>query len=255
MNLSGLIEHAGQLLYQARAVVVFSGAGLSTPSGIPDFRSPGSGLWDEADPFEVASLTAFRHHPERFYNWVRPLAARILDAQPNAAHYALTRLETAGRLRAVVTQNIDRLHQRAGCRLVHEIHGSLETATCGCCHRRFEAAGRLLAFIHEGTLPCCPHCGLILKPDVILMEEQLPHQVFQAAREAARQCDLMIVVGSSLEVMPAAGLPLEALNRGAKLILVNYGATYVDERADVLLRADVAEVVPQLVEAAGLTQA
>jgi NAD-dependent deacetylase len=255
MNLSGLIERAGQLLHEARAVVVFSGAGLSTPSGIPDFRSPGSGLWDVADPFEVASLTAFRHHPERFYNWVRPLAARILEAQPNAAHHALVRLEAAGKVRAVITQNIDRLHQRAGSCTVHEIHGSLETATCGCCHRRFEAAGRIQAFIQDGTLPRCPHCNLILKPDVILMEEQLPRLVFQSARDAARQCDLMLVVGSSLEVMPAAGLPLEALNQGAKLILVNYGATYLDERADVLIPADVAEALPQMAEAAGLVQA
>lgn len=255
MKLSGLIQRAGQLLYQARAVVVFSGAGLSTPSGIPDFRSPGSGLWDGVDPFEVASLTAFRHHPERFYNWVRPLAARILAAEPNSAHHALARLEAAGKLRAVITQNIDRLHQRAGHRLVYEIHGTLETATCGCCHRRFEAAERMLAFVREGMLPRCPHCKLILKPDVILMEEQLPRRVFESARDAARQCDLMLVVGSSLEVMPAAGLPLEALNRGAKLILVNYGATYLDERADVLIQADVAEVLPQMAAAAGLAHA
>jgi len=251
MKLSGLIARAGQLLYQARAVVVFSGAGLSTPSGIPDFRSPGSGLWDAVDPFEVASLTAFRHHPERFYKWVRPLAARILEAAPNAAHRALAGLEAAGKVHAVITQNIDRLHQRAGNRIVHEIHGSLETATCGCCHRRYEAADLMLGFIRDGRLPRCAQCGVILKPDVILMEEQLPRLVFQRAREAARRCDLMLVVGSSLEVMPAAGLPLEALNQGAKLILVNYGATYLDERADVLIQADVAEAVPQIAEAAG----
>ncbi|MDW8326430.1 MAG: NAD-dependent deacylase [Anaerolineales bacterium] len=250
MTLSGLIARAGQLLHQAHAVVVLSGAGLSTPSGIPDFRSPGSGLWEGVDPFEVASLTAFRHHPERFYQWVRPLAARILAAEPNAAHYALARLEAVGKLHAVITQNIDRLHQRAGQRVVYEIHGTLDTATCGCCHRRFEAAEMMWAFIHEGTLPRCSHCGHILKPDVILMEEQLPYRVFERARDAARRCDLMLVVGSSLEVMPAAGLPLEALNRGAKLILVNYGATYLDERADVLIRADVAEVLPRIVEAA-----
>lgn len=236
MKLSDLIARAGQLLHQAQAVVVLSGAGLSTPSGIPDFRSPGSGLWERVDPFEVASLTTFRHHPERFYQWVRPLAARILAAKPNAAHYTLAQLEATGKLRAVITQNIDRLHQRAGQRVVYEIHGSLDTATCGCCYRRFEAAEMMLAFIQEGTLPRCLHCGLILKPDVILMEEQLPHRVFEHARNAARQCDLMLVVGSSLEVMPAAGLPLEALNRGARLILVNYGATYLDERADVLIR-------------------
>ncbi|MBP7691792.1 MAG: Sir2 family NAD-dependent protein deacetylase [Anaerolineales bacterium] len=251
-DLSARIARAAALLRAARTVVALTGAGLSTPSGIPDFRSPGAGLWEDRDPFEFASLSAFRYHPEKFYSWVRPLAARIHAAQPNAAHHALVALETAGCLRTVITQNIDGLHRLAGQREVLEIHGSLTTATCRQCHHTVPGRPPLERFIHEGVLPVCESCGGILKPDVILMEEQLPALVFQRARDAVRQTDLLLVAGSSLEVMPAAGLPLEALRFGARLIIVNLGPTFLDERADVLISADVAEALPSLVAAAGL---
>lgn len=249
---ASLIERAAELLRAARQVVAFSGAGLSTASGIPDYRSPHSGLWEKADPYEVASLTAFRHHPERFFNWIKPLAHLIASAQPNAAHYALARLEKAQRLTTIITQNIDGLHQRAGNGNVLEIHGGLGTATCGACHRTVEATPHWEAFNRDGYFPACPHCGGLLKPNVILMEEQLPVRVFHQARQAAQTCDLMLVLGSSLEVLPAARLPVEALNVGAKLVMINLGQTYLDERADVLLQMDVAEALPEIVAAAGV---
>lgn len=248
----GPIERAAEILHTARAAVAFTGAGISTPSGIPDFRSPGSGLWGHDDPFAVASLTAFRHHPERFFNWVRPLAARICTARPNPAHLALAALESAGILTTVITQNIDGLHQRAGNRRVLEVHGSLETATCGRCHRTVEAASYLDRFIEAGAIPRCPACGGVLKPNVILMEEQLPVSVLHEARQAARECDVMIVLGSSLEVLPSASLPLDAVWGGARLIIFNLSPTYLDERADALIRADVAETLPQVLAAAGI---
>jgi NAD-dependent deacetylase len=247
-----LVERAAELLGAARQVVVFSGAGLSTASGIPDYRSPNSGLWEKADPYEVASLTAFRHHPERFFNWIKPLAHTIANAQPNAAHFALARLEKAQRLNAIITQNIDGLHQRAGSTNVLEIHGGLGTASCGACHRTVEAAPHWEAFNRNGFFPACPHCGGLLKPNVILMEEQLPVLVFHKARRAAQTCDLMLVLGSSLEVLPAARLPIEALNVGAKLIMINLSQTYLDERADVLIHADITTVLPEIVAAAGV---
>lgn len=248
-DLSAKIARAAELLQAARSAVALTGAGLSTPSGIPDFRSPGSGLWEERDPFEFASLTAFRHHPEKFYAWVRPLAALIHAADPNPAHHALAALEAAGRLQAVITQNIDGLHRLAGSQQVFEIHGSLATATCRECHRTVPGRPPLERFVHEGVLPRCEACNGLLKPDVILMEEQLPARVYHQARAAARQADLMVVAGSSLEVLPAAGLPLEVLHAGGRLIIVNLGSTYLDERADVLLHGDVAEVLPQLAAA------
>jgi NAD-dependent deacetylase len=245
-DLDGLIRGAADLLRQGRAVVAFTGAGISTPSGIPDFRSPQVGLWANQDLFELASLSAFRYHPERFYEWVRPLAALIYQAKPNAAHLALAALEAAVPLKAVITQNIDELHRRAGTRCLLELHGSLQTATCGRCHRTIPARQCLQRFVEEGIIPRCEQCGSVLKPDVILMEEQLPVAVYQQARQAARQCDVMLVVGSSLEVLPAASLPLEALQSGARLIIVNRATTYLDERADLLIHADVTDALPQI---------
>jgi NAD-dependent deacetylase len=247
------IERAADILRRARHVVAFTGAGISTPSGIPDYRSPGSGLWENDDPYTVASLSAFRYHPERFFRWVRPLTARIFAAQPNVAHEALVALEATGKLDAIITQNIDGLHQRAGSRNVLEVHGGLDTATCGHCHRTILATERLQKFVADGELPICAACGGILKPNVILMEEQLPVAVFQRARQAALGCQVMLVLGSSLEVLPSAGLPMEAINAGAQLILVNIGSTYLDERADVRIEADLAIVLPEIVSLAGLS--
>jgi NAD-dependent deacetylase len=251
--LAHLVDQAAALLRESRMAVALTGAGISTPSGIPDFRSPGAGLWTEADPFEVASLLTFRYEPERFFAWVRPLARVVDRAQPNAAHAALAELEGRRQLSAVITQNIDGLHTRAGTRTVHEVHGTLGTATCVRCFVSSPAAEPLARFIDEGILPRCPGCGGLLKPDVTLMGEQLPARVLQAARRAARACDLMIVVGSSLEVMPAAALPLEALNYGARLIMINLLPTFVDDRAAVLIHADAADVLPRIARAAAVS--
>lgn len=252
LSLAQRIDQAATLLRESRLVVALTGAGISTPSGIPDFRSPGAGLWTEADPFEVASLLTFRYEPERFFAWVRPLARVIDRAQPNPAHLALAELEARQQLAAVITQNIDGLHTRAGSRTVHEVHGTMNTATCVRCFASLPAAERLARFVDDGVIPRCPGCGGLLKPDVTLMGEQLPARVLQAARRAARACDLMMVVGSSLEVMPAAGLPLEALNYGARLVLINLLPTFVDDRADVLIQADAAAVLPEIARLAAL---
>jgi NAD-dependent deacetylase len=250
-DLARLILQAAALLREAQAAVAFTGAGISTPSGIPDFRSAGSGLWQNTDPMEVASLTSFRYHPEKFYAWVRPLASIIQQAQSNAAHRALADLESAHRLKLVMTQNIDDLHTRAGSEQVLELHGNLRQATCGHCHQVWPGGPMLAKFIEDGALPRCPDCGGVLKPNVILMGEQLPETAFRQARRAARQCDVMLVAGSSLEVMPSAALPLEAVTHGAQLIIINLEPTYLDERADVLIHADVADVLPQIAAAAG----
>lgn len=228
--------------------VALTGAGLSTPSGIPDFRSADSGLWKQHEPMEVASLSAFRYRPERFFSWVRPLAKNILEAEPNAAHRALADLEQEGYLQGVITQNIDDLHRRAGSENVFEIHGHLRLATCVRCYRRFPSAELLASFAETGDIPRCEACGGILKPEVVLFGEQLPYLVVQDAKNLIRQCDLILVAGSSLEVTPAAVLPVQAVNEGAELIIVNREPTYLDERADVLFRGDVEQVLPTLAE-------
>lgn len=244
------IAYAARLVVSARNGVVITGAGISTPSGIPDFRSRDSGLWEKHNPMEVASLSAFRHHPERFFAWVRPLLANILAAEPNPAHYAIAEMQKAGHFSAIVTQNIDGLHQKAGSSNVLEVHGSLETATCTMCYRTYRSEQFIPKFLETGEIPRCPHCGGILKPNVVLFGEALPWEVWQKAQEAVLAADLVLVAGSSLEVMPVARLPVEAAMRGAPVIIVNKTPTYMDVRADVVLRGDVAEILPRIAEAA-----
>jgi NAD-dependent deacetylase len=240
------IEDAAVLIRKAERAVVLTGAGLSTPSGIPDFRSEGTGLWSRDEPLEAASLTTFRTAPERFFHWFQPLASRIFNAQPNAAHLALAEFERAGRLGTIITQNIDMLHQKAGSQHVIEMHGSLRTLTCTNCFKQFEAKPFLQPYIETGKIPQCLNCNGILKPDVILFGEQLPQSAWHEAQRAARQCDLMVVAGSSLEVLPVAGLPMQALDRGAHLIIINNTPTYLNVRADVVLLDDVAATIPEI---------
>lgn len=244
-----LIEAAITLLRRARHAVALTGAGHSTRSGIPDFRSPHSGLWEAANPAEVASLYGFKHHPERFYNWIRPYARTVLDARPNAAHVALARMERTGVLRSIITQNVDMLHTRAGSQTVHELHGHLREVTCIHCFAVYPAGPYIERFLEDGTIPTCPDCGHVLKPNVILFGEQLPAQALIAARRETQQCDVMLVAGSSLEVYPAADFPAQAKRSGAALIFVNFSATALDPLADVVIHADVVDILPQLADA------
>ena len=242
------IEFAADLFRQSKHAVVLTGAGLSTPSGIPDFRSTGTGLWSRDEPLEVASLNTFRTAPERFFEWFRPLASQIFNAQPNSAHCALAELEKAGHLDSIITQNIDTLHQKAGSKTVIEMHGTMQTLTCTECYHQVDAALYLASFVENGKIPHCPKCDQTLKPDVILFGEQLPQTAWFKAQRAARQCDLMLVVGSSLEVLPVAGLPMQALDRGAHLIIINNAQTYLNVRADVTILEDVAIIIPAIAE-------
>jgi NAD-dependent deacetylase len=199
---------------------------------------------------EVASLTTFRTAPERFFEWFRPLAGQIFYAKANVAHQALAQLEQAEHIKTIITQNIDTLHQKAGSKCVVETHGTMRTLTCTDCFKKFESEPYLNSFIVEGKIPTCPQCNGILKPDVILFGEQLPHAAWIQAQRAARQCDLMLVAGSSLEVLPVAGLPMQALDRGAHLIVINNTPTYVNVRADVVIMDDVASTLPEIAKRA-----
>jgi NAD-dependent deacetylase len=244
-----VIEDAIDLLLGARHAVALTGAGLSTPSGIPDFRSRDTGLWANYNPIEIASVQAFRHRTVEFFNWIRPLAHLMIEAQPNAAHYALADLGAAGRLATVITQNIDGLHQRAGITDVVELHGNIYTATCVRCYRVFASEHFVRVLIDEGRVPLCPECGNVLKPNVILFGEALPAQSLMAARRAINRCDLMIVAGSSLEVAPASDLPMTVLARQARLVIINRDPTYLDDQADVLIRDDLAIALPAIAAA------
>jgi NAD-dependent deacetylase len=241
------IEYTANIIHEAHNVTVFTGAGVSTDSGIPDFRNPESGLWKDVDPMAVASIFGFKQNPQAFYDWIHPLAKTTMNAQPNAGHYAIVELETMGYVHTVITRNIDMLHTRAGSKLVYELHGHMREATCIRCFKKFPAKHILEQFIEDGKAPSCPDgCGGVLKPDVILFGEQLPVCEFQAAQKAARACDLMIIVGSSLEVAPAGDLPILASRTGAKLIIVNLEPTPADKLADIVIHGRAAEILPKI---------
>jgi NAD-dependent deacetylase len=246
-----MIEQFTNLIQQSQYMVALTGAGISTPSGIPDFRSHEGGLWEHDDPQQVASLRGFRYQPLAFYQWIRPLGEKVMSAKPNPAHYALSRLEELGILKALITQNIDLLHERAGSQKFYEVHGHLREMTCIECFREFDARPIWEAFMaaSEVVVPRCPVCGGVLKPNVVLFEEQLPMQIFLKAQQAVRQADLILVVGSSLEVYPVAEFPKLVKMRGGKLIIINRDTTYLDDAADLVIHDDVATVLPALVQA------
>jgi NAD-dependent deacetylase len=243
------VRRVAELLLRARHAVAFTGAGISTPSGIPDFRSPDSGLWTKDDPMVVASIYTFRIEPRIFYEWMRPTALLFAQATPNDAHTALAELEEFGLIKAVITQNIDNLHQEAGSRRVLELHGHLREAVCLKCRHVVSTAGFLDDYLLSGEVPYCDECGGALKPMAVFMGESLPMDVFLDAQMESQACDLMLVVGSSLTVVPAANLPMMAHRGGADLIIVNREETAADGIAEVVLRDDVAEVLPQIVRA------
>lgn len=245
------VERAAALLRSARRAVALTGAGISTPSGIPDFRSPASGLWEQADPMVVASIQGFRRNPQAFYDWLRPLVRQMLEAAPNPAHRALAGLEQNGLLRAVITQNIDGLHQRAGSRRVLELHGHVRTATCVRCGSKVPAGPLIGQLVTSREVPRCGRCGGALKPDVVLFGEMLPGDVLEEAEKEAEACDVMLVAGSSLTVAPASLLPEMALGHGARLVIVNRDPTDLDRAAEVVLHEDVAEALPAIARACG----
>lgn len=240
----GEVKRAAALLREARHAVALTGAGSSTPSGIPDFRTPGLGLWERVDPIKVASIYAFRQDPHAFYDWMRPMVRTLLAAEPNAGHRALAELEEDGRLKAVITQNIDDLHQRAGSREVVELHGHVREATCIHCYIVLPTGELLKGLLDSGETPRCPACDGVMKPNVVLFGEQLPFAAVNAAMAHIRQADLMLIAGSSLEVMPVSHLPVLVRERGGRLIVVNLSPTYIDDVADIVIRGDVVEVLP-----------
>ena len=230
-----------RLIEAHRPCVVLTGAGMSTESGIPDFRSP-TGIWAEFDPAEYASLPAFRADPEKVWRFYKPRIAMLTEAEPNAGHIALAALERAGLIEAVVTQNIDLLHERAGTRNLVEVHGSIRTATCPSCGESYPR-DTVLAQLEEADAPACERCRSILKPDVVFFGELLPATEIDRAFELARGARLLLVVGSSLEVHPVAALPEETLLFGGRLAILNQGPTPYDGRADLKLEGNAGSIL------------
>ncbi len=234
-------QQAIDILRKSRRIVALSGAGISTEAGIPDFRGPG-GMWEDPALFDRLSASGFSRSPTEFYKDSVKLFSKFAKAQPTAAHRLLVRLQQLGKMQAVVTQNIDGLHQAAGSATVYELHGTYRTGRCTKCAAVYEMA-EFYSEIESGRLevPLCSLCGAPIKPDVVLFEELLPVDAWQSSLEAVEKCDLMLVLGSSLVVYPAAQLPVMALSAGASLVIVNLEETDFDRMATVSVREKLGE--------------
>jgi len=233
------VEHLAELIRGSGPCVVLTGAGVSTESGIPDFRSP-TGIWADVDPMEYGSLRAFQADPEKVWSFYAVRIEMLTGAAPNDAHYALAELERRGFVTAVVTQNIDLLHTRAGSRDVVEVHGSIREASCPTCGATYPLDESLL------PLPRCSDCGAVLKPDVVFFGELLPRAAIDRAYELARGTKLLLVVGSALEVYPVAELPLETVRAGGSFAIVNRGPTALDHEAALKIDGSAAETLREV---------
>jgi NAD-dependent deacetylase len=243
-------ERVAALVRDAGTVVALSGAGISVPSGIPDFRTPGTGLWSEVDPMEVAHIDSWRRDPARFWAFYDHRFQTLDGKEPNGAHRALVEMERAGRLTAVVTQNIDRLHRVAGTRELIEVHGTIATSSCLGCGGGVELAEvrRRVAAAPDGV-PRCDACDAPLKPDVVLFGEWLPVHAIERAQALCATADVLLCIGTSLEVHPVAALPELTYAAGGDVVLITMGPTPWDSRATAKLDGDVEEELETLVVA------
>jgi NAD-dependent deacetylase len=249
-DMDALAEKTADYILKSKKLVVFTGAGISTESGIPDFRSPG-GLWDRFDPDDF-TIDKFLNNPDsRRKQWQIFGEGMLSDkAEPNAAHIAIAELYKMGKLDCVITQNIDNLHQKAGVPddMVFELHGNMKWAICLGCGRRY-AFGEIKSRIDKGEeIPDCESCRGMLKPDIVMFGEQLPHDVLNEAASRARGADLFIVIGSTLVVYPAALMPIYAVESGARLVIINLSETPMDDRASVLITAKAGETMAKVLE-------
>ncbi len=246
LSLEERLYDAVELLQVARRIVALTGAGISTESGIPDFRSPGS-IWQQKPPVGYRDFLSSAEARRSYWQTRRNLSGQVATAQPNTAHRALAELEHRGVLRGVITQNFDGLHQEAGQERVVELHGTSRYAACTLCGARSSMAA-LQQRIDEGEVdPYCELCGGFLKAATILFGQRVPETELARAKEMIQDCDLCLVVGSSLKVIPASTLPRLALQRAVPLIIINLQATPLDTYADVILHERAGDVLPSLV--------
>jgi NAD-dependent deacetylase len=249
-NRDTLAERVAELILAAKRVVVFTGAGVSTESGLPDFRSPG-GIWDRFDPDDF-TYQKFVSRPQTRKLWWQLIHEGSLSTEikPNPAHYAIAELERLGKLDAVITQNIDNLHQTAGVpdEKVFELHGNAKRVVCLGCGQRYPFEQVKIKLEKGEDIPQCQACSGILKPNIVFFGEMLPEGTFEDATERAESADLFMVIGSTLIVYPAADIPARAHRSGAKLVIINLSPTPLDYEAAVLIRAKAGETMAKVME-------
>jgi NAD-dependent deacetylase len=242
------IDAIADLIVKSKRLVVFTGAGASTESGIPDFRSPG-GIWTKFDPDDFTIQKYVSDPATRFKQWAHMVEdGMMINAQPNRVHYAVAELERMGKLACVITQNVDNLHQKAGNspERVFELHGTMSWARCLKCNERFPVESVLNRFRTSREMPVCESCCGMIKPDVIFFGEALPVEALRQSAHHSRNCDLFIVIGSSLVVYPAAFMPIYAKESGAKLLIINNSRTDLDSQADVIVTGSAGEIMEKI---------
>jgi len=238
-----LIRRAAATIRGYPPVVALTGAGISEESGIPTFRGKG-GIWSRYDPEEYATIDAFLENPAKVWKMLKELSQIIMEAQPNPGHKALAELEGMGHISAVITQNVDSLHQRAGSRQVIELHGNNRWLVCLKCNKRYQVSQSLI----EEIPPHC-QCGGVLRPDVVFFHESLPHDAYQQAVEKSKQCGCMLAIGTSVQIFPASLMPVLAKQNNAIIIEINpEGSHLTDEVTDIFIQGKSGEILPRIVE-------
>ena len=242
------VENLAQLIVDSNDIVALTGAGMSTESGIADFRSPGTGLWEKVDPYEFASINSYMANTSKNLEFMLETGRNIFRARPNRGHKALTKLQKMGKLRGVLTQNIDRLHHKAHTKNIVEFHGNAYEAKCMSCGQIYEITTMVNQVMKGQSTPSCEKCSGLLKPNAIFFGEPLESETLQAADEMISKCDLLLVLGSSLVVYPVAFYPKKIISKGAKLAIINIQETDIDSAAEVVIHEKIGEVFPRIVD-------
>jgi NAD-dependent deacetylase len=241
------IGKLAELILDSKNIVALTGAGMSTESGIADFRSPGTGLWNKVDPYEFASIHSYIANTSKNLEFMLETGKQIFRARPNKGHKALTRIQKLGKLKGVLTQNIDRLHHKAKTKNIVEFHGNAYEAKCMTCGQIYEITVMVNQVMKGRSTPSCEKCRGMLKPNAIFFGEPLESQTLEAADKMLEDCDLLLVLGSSLVVYPVAWYPPRVLSTGAKLAIINIQETSMDSIADVVIHEKIGDILPDVV--------
>lgn len=246
-SLEEKIEELANLILNSENIVVLSGAGMSTESGIQDFRSPGTGLWEKVDPYEFASIHSYVANPAKNLEFMLETGKAIFRARPNKGHKTLTKLQKLGKLKGVLTQNIDRLHHKAKTKNIVEFHGNAYEAKCMSCGQIYQISFMVNQVLEGNYSPSCEKCSGVLKPNAIFFGEPLESKTLEAADKMIVDCDLLLVLGSSLVVYPVAFYPQKVLSMGAKLAIINIQETDMDSASEVVIHEKIGDVLPKVV--------